>query len=185
MGLEEYCPKEIHSIVERIKSGPAEFLRCRPRKGFSHCIMVAVLIDAEIGEVFPLVSDISNLALFWQEYEFRTEGDGRLKKGLVYHTRKKGAKRWVKYRITGFKENFFYSGEMVGGEAFLKDLRYEHCFIPADGVTLSVERINYTLRGGFLGRVLNLLIVERIIKKELLRAHSRLKEVAEKRKLRS
>ncbi|NJE04678.1 hypothetical protein E3E36_00630 [Thermococcus sp. M36] len=152
MGLEKYCPKEIHPVVERLKSGRAEFLKCRPREGFSHCIGVAVLIGAEIEEVFSLVSDISNLVLFWQEYEFRTEGDGRLKKGLIYYTRKKGAKRWAKYRIVGFKENSFYSGEMVEGEAFLKNLRYEHCFIPADGMTLSIERVHYTLRGGFLGR---------------------------------
>ncbi|NJE00903.1 hypothetical protein E3E42_03175 [Thermococcus sp. JdF3] len=182
MRLKKYNQQKIHLIIKRLKNTQVEFLECKPSRGFSHCVKIAVLIDAKVEEVFSLVSNINNHRLFWPEYEFKSEDDGKLKKGLVYYTREKGTEKWIKYRIVDFKENYFYSGGMQEEDTFLKKLRYEHCFIPVDNMTLGVEGVCYTLRYGFLGRILNLFIAERIIKKRLLRAHLKLKEVAEKRK---
>ncbi|AIF70132.1 hypothetical protein PAP_08760 [Palaeococcus pacificus DY20341] len=181
MNSKRYNQQEIRAIVKRLKNMQVEFLECKPPRGFSHCVKIAVIIDARVEEVFSLVSNINNHMLFWPKYEFKSENDGKLKKGLIYYTREKGAEKWVKYRIVDFKENYFYSGEMLEEDTFLKKLRYEHYFIPADGMTLSIESVYYSLRYGFLGRILNFFIAERIIKKRLLKAHLKLKEVAEKK----
>ncbi|NJE85959.1 hypothetical protein E3E23_09010 [Thermococcus sp. CX2] len=185
MNSKKYDQQKIHLIVKRLKNTQIEFLECKAPRGFSHCVKIAVLIDARVEEVFSLVSNINNHRLFWPEYEFKSEDDGKLKKGLIYHTREKGTEKWVKYRIVDFKENYFYSGEMLEEDTFLKKLRYEHYFIPVDNMTLSIEGVYYTIGYGFLGRILNFFTAERIIKKRLLKAHLKLKEVAEKRKLRS
>jgi|Deesub1362B_J571_1020462.scaffolds.fasta_scaffold00007_141 hypothetical protein len=185
MNSKKYDQQRIHLIVKRLKNTHVEFLECKPPRGFSHCVKIAVLIDARVEEVFSLVSNISNHVLFWPEYEFKSEGDGKLERGMIYYTREKGAGKWVKYRIVDFKENYLYSGEMLEENTFLKKLRYEHYFIPVNNMTLSIESVYYSLRYGFLGKILNLLIAERIIKKRLLRAHLKLKEVAEKRKISS
>ncbi|USH00142.1 hypothetical protein K1720_01275 [Thermococcus argininiproducens] len=185
MNSKRYDEQEIHTIVKSLKNTQVEFLECKAPRGFSHCVRIAVLIDARVEEVFSLVSNINNHALFWPEYEFKSGDEGKLRKNLIYHTREKGAEKWTKYQIVDFKENSFYSGEMMEEETFLKKLRYEHYFIPVDNMTLSIESVYYSLRYGFLGKILNLLMAERIIKKRLLKAHLKLKEVAEKRKLRS
>lgn len=181
MNSKKYDQQKIHLIVKRFKNTQVGFLECKPPRGFSHCVKIAVLIDARVEEVFSLVSNINNHMLFWPKYEFKSENDGKLKKGLIYYTREKGAEKWVKYRIVDFKENYFYSGEMLEEDTFLKKLRYEHYFIPVDNMTLSIESVYYSLHYGFLGKILNLLIAEHIIKKRLLRAHLKLKEVAEKK----
>ncbi|WP_324736443.1 SRPBCC family protein [Thermococcus sp. SY098] len=181
MNPKRYRQQEIRAILERLKKAQAEFLECKPPEDFLHCVRIAVLVDARVEEVFSLVSSIDNHYLFWPEYEFKSEGDGKLKKGLIYLTREKGAERWVKYRIVDFKENSFYSGEMMGKDAFLKKLRYEHHFIPVDDMTMSIESVYYSPRYGLVEKLLNLLIAERVIKKRLLNAHLKLKEVAEKK----
>ncbi|KPU62762.1 hypothetical protein EP1X_06830 [Thermococcus sp. EP1] len=180
MNSKKYDQQKIHLIVKRLKNTQVKFLECKPSRSFSHCVRIAVLIDARVEEVFSLVSNINNHRLFWPEYEFKSEDDGELKKGLIYYIREKGAEKWVKYRIADFNENSFYSGEMIGNDPFFKKLRYEHYFIPVDNMTISIECVYYTLRYGFLGKILNLFIAERIIKKRLLKAHLKLKEVAEK-----
>ncbi len=169
-------------MTQMPKNTQYKFLKCNPPEGFSHCIRIAVLINARVEEVFSLVLNIRNYGIFWPEYEFKPEGDGKLRKGLIYHTRERGAKKWVKYKIVDFTEDYFYSGEMMGRDAFLKKMQYEHHFIPVDNRTLSVESVYYTLRYGVVGKILNLLIAERTIKRRLLKAHLKLKEVAEKKR---
>ncbi|NJE26510.1 hypothetical protein E3E22_07755 [Thermococcus sp. MV5] len=132
MNSKKYDQQRIHLIVKRLKNTQVEFLECKLPQDFSHCLKIAVLIDARVEEVFSLVSNINNHVLFWPEYEFKSENDGKLRKNLIYYTREKGAEKWTKYQIVDFKENSFYSEEMLEEDTFLKKLWYEHYFIPVD-----------------------------------------------------
>ena len=141
--------------------------------------MVSVAIQAPPERLYFFLTDIENLSDFFPGMEFRRETEGRLKAGDRYHTRRKGAKGWTAYRVLALEPNARMSAELAGRDWLFQALRYDHRFLPDGEQTISQERVDYTLRYGFFGRLLNRVIGRRLIGKQVLEAHLRLKEKAE------
>ncbi len=152
---------------------------CEPSEGFDGCVAVSVTIRATPQACFRLVTDIENLSDFWPDYEFRREGQGPLRPGARYYSRRKGQKKWTPYRIVELVPDRRMVGELAGSNGLFGRLRYDHRFEIDNGQTRSEERVEYKLRYGLAGRVLDRLVVRKILKKQLVRAHIRLKQRAE------
>ena len=152
---------------------------CMPPEGFDGCVAVSVTIRATPEECFRLVTDIENLSDFWPGYEFRREGQGPLRPGARYYSRRKGQKKWTPYRIVELMPGRRMVGELDSSDGPFARLRYDHRFEMHDGQTRSKEQVSYKLRYGLLGKVLDRLVVRKILKKQLVRAHLRLKQRAE------
>jgi len=155
---------------------------CPPPDGFHGCISVSVVIRATSHELYRLVTDIENLSAFWPDYEFQRADAETLEPGSLYYSRKKGNGRWVPYRIAILEPNQRMVGEVTEADNLFARLRYDHRLTAVDGDTLSHEKLAYSVRYGFLGRIADRLFVRRIIKKQVLDAHLRLKQIAEKDK---
>ncbi len=107
------------------------------------------------------------------------DSEGPLKVGSVYHTRQKGTKNWAAYRVLILEPDVRMSAELTGKDRLFSALRYEHRFIVDGSDTISHEKVDYTFRYGILGRILNLIVGKRLVRKQVLDAHLRLKEKAE------
>ncbi len=70
------------------------------------------------------------------------------------------------------------SAELIGKDPLFESLRYDHHFVTDGDETVSIERVDYTFRYGFAGRLLNSLIGRRLVRKQVLDAHKRLRSVA-------
>jgi len=142
--------------------------------------MVSVAIQASPERLYRYLTDIENLSDFFPDMEFRRETEGRLKVGDCYLTRRKGSKGWTAYRVLSLEPNARMSAELVGKDWLFSALRYDHRFLADGEQTVSQERVDYTFRYGLPGRLLNRLIGRRLIGKQVLEAHLRLKEKAER-----
>jgi ligand-binding SRPBCC domain-containing protein len=93
--------------------------------------------------------------------------------------RLRGTRRWTPHRITVLQPNVRMVGESIERDWFFEASRYDHRFLGDGGETLSREKVDYRLRYGIAGRVIDSLFVKRLIKRQLLSAHLRLKKWAE------
>ena len=67
------------------------------------------------------------------------------------------------------------SAEWIGKDPLFKSLRYDHRFVAEGSATVSRERVDYTFRYGYAGRVLNF-VIGKLVRKQVLDAHQRLRE---------
>lgn len=155
---------------------------CRPSKGFNHCIEVYVFIKATPEELYAYITDIENNSEYFPDSEFKRDRKGPLEIGEIYYSREVGEKEWTEYRIIALEKNRRMSGELIGKHPLLRRLRYDHRLIEVEGGTISTEKVEYSLRFGLLGKLLNFLYGKNMLKKILLQAHQRLKEKAENKK---
>lgn len=125
------------------------------------------------------MTDIENLSQFFPQIEFKLDTKKPIEVGSIYRTRQKGAKDWSTYRVLKLELNAIMSAELYGKDPVFDALRYEHRFIVEGDKTVSYEKIDYTFRFGILGRVLNFIIGKKLVKKQVLDAHLKLKETAE------
>ncbi len=147
---------------------------------FDDFIIVSVAITSSPEVLYQLVTDIEHLSDFFPNIEFKRASDGPLKVGSIYYTRQKGSKTWVPYRILALEPNKRISAELVGNDPLFAALRYDHRFFIDGNHTVSQEKVEYTFRYGIVGRIINKLIGKRLMKKQILNAHLKLKEKAEK-----
>jgi hypothetical protein len=152
---------------------------CPPSDGFDGCVSVSVFVRAAPERLYKLVTDIENLSALWPDYEFRRDGSGPLRAGGLYYSRQKGHSVWVPYSVKVLEPNRRVVGELVKGDRLFARLRYDHRFAVHDDGVLSQETVQYRLRYGILGRIADRLLVRRIIRKQVLDAHLRLKRKAE------
>ena len=150
----------------------------QPLEGFADCFEVAVTVKAPAAALYDRVTDIEGLSEFFPSVSFKLDSDEPLAVGSTYHTRQKGSKKWVQYRVVALETNTRMSGELVGKDPVFASLRYDHRFATEDGATVSTERVDYTFRYRLLGRVFNLLVGKRLVHKQVLDAHERLREAA-------
>ena len=150
----------------------------QPSEGFAEFFEVAVSVEARAEALYDRVTDIEGLSEFFPSVSFKLDSDEPLAVGSTYHTRQKGSKKWVQYRVVALDTNTRMSGELVGEDAVFASLRYDHRFATEDGATVSTERVDYTFRYGLLGRLLNIVIGKRLVRKTVVDAHKRLREAA-------
>ncbi len=150
----------------------------RPMEGFADFFEVSVTVDASAERLYDLVTNIEGLSEFFPSVSFKLDSDTPLAVGSTYQTRQKGSKTWVPYRVLVLDPNARMSAELIGKDPLFESLRYDHRFIPEGSGTMSRERVDYTFRYGLAGRVLNFVIGKRLVRKQVLDAHKRLREAA-------
>jgi len=150
----------------------------QPVEGFADFFEVAVTVDASGERLYDLVTNIEGLSEFFPSVSFKLDAETPLAVGSTYHTRQKGSKTWVPYRVLVLDPNERMSAELVGKDPLFKSLRYDHRFIAEGSSTVSRERVDYTFRYGYAGRFLNFVIGKRLVRKQVLDAHQRLREAA-------
>jgi len=150
----------------------------RPLEGFADFFEVEVGVDASPERLYQLVTDIENLTQFFPSVSFKVDPDAPISVGSIYHTRQKGSKSWVPYRVLALDANARMSAELAGKDPLFESLRYDHQFLDDGGATLSRERVDYTFRYGLAGSVLNFVVGKRLVRKQVLDAHKRLRETA-------
>ncbi len=146
--------------------------------GFADFFEVSVAVDALPERLYDLVTDIEGLTEFFPSVSFKRDTDAPLAVGSTYQTRQKGSKVWVLYRVLRLEPNARMSAELVGADPLFKSLRYDHRFVAEGSVTRSIERVDYTFRFGIVGRLLNLAIGKRLVRKQVTHAHMRLRAAA-------
>ena len=152
----------------------------KPSAGFNDCVVASVAIKSSPDQLYKFLTDIENLSEFFPQIEFKLVTEGPLKVGSIYHTRQKGAKKWSAYRVLVLEPNAQMSAELIGTDPLFQALRYEHRFIVDGSNTISHEKVDYTFRYGVIGRILNLIVGKKLVRKQVLDAHLKLKEKAEK-----
>jgi len=152
----------------------------KPSEGFNDCVVASVTIKSSPNQLYNFLTDIENLSEFFPQIEFKLITEGPLKVGSIYHTRQKGVKNWSPYQVLILEPNAQMSAELTGKDRLFEALRYTHRFIVDGHNTISHEKVDYKFRYGIIGRVLNLIIGKKLVRKQVLDAHLMLKEKAEK-----
>lgn len=150
----------------------------QPMEGFADFFEVAVAVHASKERLYDLVTNIEGLSEFFPSVSFKVDSDAPLAVGSTYHTRQRGSKTWVPYRVLVLDPNARMSAELIGKDPLFKSLRYDHRFVAEVSATMSRERVDYTFRYGYAGRVLNFVIGKRLVRNQVLDAHQRLREAA-------
>jgi len=150
----------------------------QPVAGFADFFEVAIPIQASAERMYELVTNIEGLTEFFPSISFKLDSDEPLAVGSTYQTRQKGSKTWVPYRVLALDANARMSAELIGKDPLFKQLRYDHRFLAEGDTTTSIERVDYTFRYGVAGRILNFVIGKRLVRKQVLDAHKKLREVA-------
>lgn len=138
-----------------------------------------VRVRSSPERLYHLATDIGNLSRFFPLLAFRPSAERPLNVGDTYFTRLRGTVRWTPHRITVLKPDLRMVGVAAERDWLFEALKYDHRFLGDGGETTSRERIDYRLRYGFVGRVLDSLFVKRLLKRQLLNAHLRLKKMVE------
>ena len=152
---------------------------CEPSAGFNHCLEVSLFIKASPEKLYAYITDIENNSEYFPHSEFKRSREGSLAIGEIYYSKEIGENEWTEYKIIALEKNKRMSGELIGKHRLLKYLRYDHRLIEVEGGVISTEKVEYSLRFGFIGKLLNFLYGGNVMKKILLQAHQRLKKKAE------
>jgi len=149
-------------------------------EGFTDFIVASVAIKSTPERLYKFLTDISNLSEFFPQIEFKLDSHTPIEVGSIYYTRQMGTKNWTAYRVLTLEHNFKMSAEIYGKDRLFEALRYEHKFVTEGDKTISYEKVDYKFRFGIVGRLLNLLIGKKLVRKQVLDAHLKLKEKAER-----
>lgn len=150
----------------------------QPIDGFDDFFEVEIPIEAPLARMYELVTNIEGLTEFFPGVSFKLESEAPFAVGSTYLTRSKGFKSWVPYRVLALDQDARMSAELVGKDPIFKHMRYDHRFLSRGGTNVSVERVDYTFRYGVVGKLLNVLVGKRMVRKQVLDAHEKLREVA-------
>jgi len=150
----------------------------QPIDGFADFFEVEIPIDAPLERMYQLVTNIEGLTEFFPSISFKLDSSDPLAVGSTYQTRQKGSKTWVPYRVLALDEDARMSAELIGKDPLFEKLRYDHRFEAHADANISIERVDYTFRYGIVGQVLNFIIGKRLVRKQVLDAHKKLREVA-------
>ncbi len=149
-------------------------------EGFGDFVVASVAIKSSPEKLYKYLTDIKNLSQFFPQVEFKLDTIDPIKVGSTYYTRQKGTKNWSTYRVRKLEPNAIMSAELYGKDPVFEALRYENKFIVDGDKTVSYEKIDYKFRLGILGRLLNFIIGKKLVTKQVLNAHLKLKETAER-----
>jgi len=161
-----------------IATAPA-FRDCDSTTAYTYCLRVQETIARPVTEVWPLVNRISNMPHFFPDFSYESTGSLRFAADQTYTVTYLPANATGIYQILEIVPERRMVGKQLSGP--LRKFKYDHQFRPAaiTTQTISDETVYYTLPYGLLGRIANFFIVKRRLKKVLLNAHKRLKDMAE------
>jgi len=156
-----------------------DFTNEKLSEGFSDFVVASVAINSSPNQLYKFLTDFENLSEFFPRIEFRLGSGKTLEAGSLYYTRQKDTKNWSTYRVLILEPNVRMSAELNGKDPLFEALRYEHRFVVDGSRTISHEKIDYKFRYGIAGLILNRIIGKKLVRKQVLDAHLRLKEKAE------
>lgn len=146
-------------------------------------IRVETLINAEKATVFDLarsidLHQISTAHTNEKAVGGRTSGLIELNESVVWEAKHFGIVQRLSSKITEMKSPDYFVDEMVFG-AF-KSFRHDHIFETKGTGTLMIDIFNYVSPLGILGKLANVLFLNRYVTNLLIHRNKILKEHAEK-----
>ena len=110
----------------------------------------------------------------------KTSGLIGLDESVTWKAKHFGIYQILTSRINEYKRPDFFSDEMV--EGLFKSFRHEHHFIDFNGKTLMIDYFNYKSPLGFLGKIADVLFLEKYMIDLLRKRNNTIKEFAETNK---
>ena len=107
----------------------------------------------------------------------KTSGLIGLDESVTWKAKHFGIYQILTSRINEYKRPDFFSDEMV--EGLFKSFRHEHHFIDFNGKTLMIDYFNYKSPLGFLGKIADVLFLEKYMIDLLRKPNNTIKEFAE------
>ena len=107
----------------------------------------------------------------------KTSGLIGLNESVTWKAKHFGIYQILTSRITEFKQPDLFSDEMVQGS--FKRFRHEHHFTDFNGGTLMIDYFNYKSPFGFLGKIADILFLEKYMTDLLKKRNTTIKEIAE------
>lgn len=146
-------------------------------------IILETVINAPIGVVFQLAGDIDLHILTTsgtkeKAIAGRTSGSVQLGDMITFEAVHFGFKQRLTSKITAFDPPTYFMDEMQKGT--FKSLQHEHFFKAInEGITLMTDKMHFESPFGFIGKIVNKLILTRYMRKFLQERNAGLKRIIE------
>ncbi len=106
-----------------------------------------------------------------------TSGLIGLRQEVTWEATHFGVRQQLSSRITAFEYPIFFRDEMLKG-AF-KMIKHDHRFEEANGMTVMKDYFEFESPLGFLGKIVNVLVLTSYLKRLMIKRNGMIKEVAE------
>lgn len=145
-------------------------------------LMIETEIKAPPEVCFDLVRDISlNLQNLKNTDEKAVAGKmhGKIKLGetVTFEGNHFGIRQRLTVKVTEVERPYFFTDEMIRGN--FKSFKHKHEFIGRNGATLMRDTLEWTSPLGFLGKIVDKILLENHLRKIVLQRNSELKKNAE------
>ena len=145
-------------------------------------IEVRLWVDAPVVRVFDLARSVklhldSTTGTDERVVAGREEGLFELGDEVTWSAKHLGMRRELTSRITGFDRPRFFRDSQVSGSFARFD--HDHIFEPENGGTTMIDRFGYTAPWGPLGKLADILFLERYMRRFLEERSRCIKEAAE------
>lgn len=145
-------------------------------------ITIKTVINAPIDVVFDLsrsidLHKISTADTKEEAIAGKTSGLIEMGETVTWRAKHFGITQLLTSKITAFNAPFYFVDEMVSG-AF-KSFKHEHILKEQDGLTVVTDVFNYQSPYGILGKLADILFLERYMKVFLLKRNNIVKQFAE------
>lgn len=145
-------------------------------------ITIKTVINAPIDIVFDLsrsidLHKISTADTKEEAIAGKTSGLIEMGETVTWRAKHFGITQLLTSKITAFNAPFYFVDEMVSG-AF-KSFKHEHILKEQDGLTVVTDVFNYQSPYGILGKLADILFLERYMKVFLLKRNNIVKQFAE------
>lgn len=141
-------------------------------------------IKADIEKCFDLARDVDAHKLSTKETNEmavagRTTGLCELGDTITWEAKHFGITQNLTIEITLFNRPFFFEDKMLMG-AF-KTMKHEHHFEEKNGLTMMIDKFEYDVPFGAIGKLFDSFILKRYMTSFLVKRNQVLKEIAENR----
>lgn len=143
----------------------------------------SVLIKCPPEKVFEFHSDTNNLKLITPDFIkvniVKIDLPLKLQSEIILNIIQFGfiKIKWT-IRLTDFKHYSIITDTQIKGP--FKVWIHQHCFAESESNTIMTDKINYKLPMGVLGKLLNKIIIKKLIEKQFEFRHIKTKEILER-----
>ena len=109
----------------------------------------------------------------------RTHGKISLGETVTFEGKHFGIRQRLTVKVTELEKPHFFTDEMIEGN--FKSFKHKHEFIKKDGGTLMRDTLEWTSPFGFLGKIVDALLLENHLRGLVSERNAELKKVAEAR----